>query len=254
MIACRPIRADEAENYLHLLCEVFDLDQSRAGQVFYSEPFYDLTRKWALFEHGVMTSILSMTPLEFGWGRAIGIAGVATRTSARGRGLGQRLLESALGASEEQAALLFAYRPTLYARVGFEVIDEVISGELTIVPDPDEVEPIDTAEVKRLYSLWSEGHPDRLRRDAQRWEAWQWVYRPCEAFAGGYLCAEPMLCREVICTKASAAWPVMTGSRWSGLKSFTQLLQVPLSKTRHELLLMGRNMKSVPQMFMTDQF
>ncbi|MES1227576.1 MAG: GNAT family N-acetyltransferase, partial [Armatimonadota bacterium] len=156
MITCRPIRPDEADTYLSLLCEVFDLDQSRAGQVFYSEPFYDLARKWALFDSGHMTSILSMTPLTFGWGDAVGIAGVATLPSARGKGFGQRLLESALAGSEERSALLFAYRPTLYARVGFEVIDEVISGEISSFPHFDEVEPVEVAEVKQMYTRWSE--------------------------------------------------------------------------------------------------
>jgi hypothetical protein len=46
----------------------------------------------------------------------------------------------------------------------------------------------------------------------------------------------------------------MPGSRWTGLRSMTKALQVPVSKTQHELLLMGRGFPSIPQMFMTDQF
>lgn len=252
MTECRVIRTEESGAYLDLLCTVFDLDSSRASQIFYSEPFFSNTRKWALFENGEMVSILSLTPLQFGWGRAVGIAGVATRPTARRRGLGQRLLEEAL--ANEPAAILFAYRPTLYARLGFQVIDEVVSGDLVCQSDPPELDILAVEDIQTLYAQWSAADPARLQRDEPRWDAWKWVYRPCEAFEGGYVCSEPMLVREAILSRPAEAWPVMPGSRWTGLRTLTQSLQVPVVKLQHELLLMGRGFASVPQMFMTDQF
>lgn len=252
MIECRPIRMDESGAYLNLLCAVFDLDASRASQVFYSEPFFGMTRKWGLFLDGDLVSILSLTPLEFGWGHAVGVAGVATDARSRGRGMGQRLLEAAL--ADEPSAILFAYRPTLYARLGFQVIDEVVNGELLCSSDQPELEIMDAPSIQAAYEDWASRDPARLRRDERRWDAWRWIYRPCEAFSGGYICSEPMLVREAILAEPASAWPVMPGSRWIGLRSLTQALQVPAVKLQHELLLMGRGFPSAPQMFMTDQF
>ena len=92
MIEIRPIHRQEADTFLELLCKVFALDLARAKHVFFKEPMFDLERKWALFEDGKMLSILTTTPLQFGFGKAFGIAGVATEESARGRGLGGQIL------------------------------------------------------------------------------------------------------------------------------------------------------------------
>ena len=257
MIECRPIRREESDEFLSVMCDVFELDQSRAAHVFYSEPFFDINRKWALFENHRIATVLTLTPLKFGWGDAVGVAGVATLPSARRRGHASRLLESSLSGlsgNSPTVSFLFATNPGIYARTGFSVIDEVISGVVKPMADPGEPELMSIEDVQAFYDNWAEAHPDRLRRDAQRWRAWQWVYRPCEAFAGGYLSNEPMLCREALMTESATAWPVVDGTRWMGLKSLTSALRIPASNFRRELLLMGRNAPGVPQMFMTDQF
>ena len=80
MTEIRPVRPDEAEAFLELLCDVFSLDLNRAYDVFFSEPLFDLDRKWALFEGREMVSILTTTPLIFGWGRAaMAVASAAGR-------------------------------------------------------------------------------------------------------------------------------------------------------------------------------
>ena len=96
MIEIRPIRKSEAESFLTLLCNVFDLDIVRARHVFFKEPMFDLERKWALFEDGELRTILTTAPLEFGFGRAFGVAGVATEPKHQGRGLAQRIIEHVL--------------------------------------------------------------------------------------------------------------------------------------------------------------
>ncbi|PNA17660.1 hypothetical protein C1X78_26005, partial [Pseudomonas sp. MPR-R1B] len=89
---------------------------------------FDLDRKWALFEGGEMVSVLTTTPLLFGWGPAIGIAGVATAVNRRREGHAGRLIEQVLRAAArdgEGPALLLAKDVALYERLGFEPIDRV---------------------------------------------------------------------------------------------------------------------------------
>ncbi|MCU0315637.1 MAG: GNAT family N-acetyltransferase [Fimbriimonadaceae bacterium] len=254
----RPIHEHESETFLRLLCDCFELDMSRAQGVFFTEPFFDLRRKWALFEDGVMHSILTTTPLEFGWGKAIGIAGVATAREFRKKGLGQALLEEVLlsaAADGEGAALLFAHETVVYERVGFDVIDEVVQAEIVRDESCGEVRLLDFPTVQKLYTEWASDSPDRLRRDNKRWTYWQWVPRPCEGLEGGYLCQEGLMVREAVISPDRSGWPVPPGSQFFGLRSMAQKMGVPLRGTqRRELLLMAYRFPSLPEMFMTDQF
>ncbi len=258
MIEIRPIVRDEGKTFLTLLCDVFQLQLSAAEGVFFHEPFFDLTRKWALFEDGEMQSILTTTPLQFGWGSAIGIAGVATRLAHQGRGLAGQLLARVLEhaeASDEAPALLFAHRIEFYQRHGFVLLDEVVRATISVDPLPGPVDQLTIEQVQEIYNLWASKDPNRLVRDDRRWRYWQWVYRHCEALAGGYLCNEPLLAREVILAHPLPSWPLPPGSQWVGLDSMRQNLGVPtVGVAKQELLLMGRNFPALPQMFMTDQF
>ncbi len=122
MIEIRPIRDHEANPFLELICEIFELDVDRAQGIFFNEPLFDLSRKWALFEGGQMASVLTTVPLKFGWGTAIGIAGVATKLARRRLGLAETLLNHVLKDSEhreERVALLFAKEIGLYEKVWF---------------------------------------------------------------------------------------------------------------------------------------
>ncbi len=259
MIECRVIGDDEAEAFLALLCTVFHLDRERASTIFYSEPFYELTDKWGLFVDGEMRSILTVTPLKFGFGPAFGIAGVATEEVHRGQGLAQQLLESVLGWAEVNAmgpAMLFAHETEVYRRVGFEVIDMVVRGPVYASGKGEGVHALGTDEVIRRYTEWAKGDPRRLVRDEKRWRHWQWVYRSCEPMgAGEYICYEPLLCREAVLYRGHGSWPVSEGTEWLGLRTLTRELGIPLVTEKEELILMGRGFGGVvPQMFMTDQF
>lgn len=237
---------------MSVLCEVFELDQDRARLVFFSEPFFDLDRKWAAFEGGRLVSILTTTPLHFGWGEADGIAGVATLPDARGQGLAGGLVEAALAGAGP--ALLFAERARVYEKVGFQVIDEVVRCDIEIDMHQAETRALSNDEVRHIYAEWAEQSPDRLRRDDQRWRYWEWVSRPCEPFDGGYICHEAMVCREAVVNNRYARWPVMPGSQWVGTRGMLDVVAVPAGPPRHELWLMGRGFSRKPQMFMTDQF
>lgn len=249
MIEARPIRLDEADEFLRVLCEVFELDFGRARPVFFSEPFYDLKRKWALFRAGRIVSVLTTVPLQFGWGLASGIAGVGTLMQERGQGLGRQLLEAAL--SDGTPAYLFAKRKDLYEEVGFCVVDSVVRG--TFAPTAHSVEdPLTFDEVQDIYTAWSESEESRLRRDSQRWAYWKWHLRLCDRFGNGYVCREPGMIREAI--RGEGEWPVATNEEFFGLVSMAERLQLPLASTEHDMYLMALGTDRVPQMFLTDQF
>lgn len=259
MRECRPIVAEEAEEFLTLLCNVFDLDKKRASSVFYAEPFFDLRRKWALFVDGEMASILTTTPMEFGLGRAIGIAGVATDERYRGQGMAQELLEVALARSAEEGedkALLFAHQETVYERVGFETLDVVLRGDLRCGSTKKLIDALSHHEVMVRYREWQERDSRWLIRDEPRWRHWQWVYRSCEPVGTqGYMSYEPLLCREAVLYQEMDEWPLTPGTEWLGLRSLTEALGVPfVGPAKEELLYMGRGFDDVPWMFMTDQF
>lgn len=258
MTEIRPIRENEAEAFLQLLCDVFGLDFDRAQGLFYDEPMFDLRRKWALFEGTEMISVLTTTPLEFGWGRAYGIAGVATRTERRGEGHASKLLErvhSEAKRNGEGAGLLFAKELGVYERTGFEPLDRVIRAPIATVPNTDISPPMHIEEVRAMYAAWAEGHPDRLRRDRKRWTYWKWHFRECYSFVDGYLCYENDTLREGIWSQSQSALPLGKNAEWFGTTYMTDLLEVPLaSPPTIELYLMGRDVPGVPQLFMTDQF
>ena len=264
----RPIRAGEAESFLRLLCDVFGLDFGRAHRIFFTEPMFDLNRKWALFDGEEILSILTNVSLEFGWGKAIGIAGVATRVDRQNEGLASKLLHAVLAQAEkdgEAGALLFAKEPTLYARAGFQIMDQVIRGpiesssERSEFRDPrSEIESpfkiLDFQQVQDRYDHWSLQGPNRLRRDDRRWGYWRWNLRVCTEFGDGYLCSEAGLVRECVVSHPVKTWPLPAGAEWLGLESMAAEIGIPLQTQEHELHLMARNVPACPQMFMTDQF
>lgn len=256
MTEIRPIRESEAETFLRLLCDIFDLDFQRAFDVFFAEPLFDIRRKWALFEGQEMVSILTTSPLEFGWGRAVGIAGVATRPERRSEGHATRLLQRVLRESErsgEGAALLFARDVALYERNGFEALDRVIRAPLAVCPE-DGRDALEEGSVESLYNAWAEEHPDRLRRDARRWRYWRWHYRVAWPFTDGYVCYEPGVLREALFKGPVAALPLPPETEFFGTTFMADQMELPVTNPRVELYLLGRGVPGVPQMFMTDQF
>ena len=257
MTEIRSIRLDEADTFLHILCDVFDLDFFRAQGLFKEEPLFDLNRKWALFEGGEMVSILTTTPLKFGWGNAVGIAGVATKPTRQREGHARKLLERILVESEragEGPALLFAADIRLYEAAGFKPVDQVVRGPVLSLPMEIDLDPISVADLKQKYETWSAADPSRLIRDDKRWEYWKWQFRESYSHKGGYLCLENGQMREVILSSPDKKMPVPTGTEWVGLASMVTKLEIPLGAISVPMVLLGYNFPGVPQMFMTDQF
>lgn len=253
----RPVREGETEAFLELLCDVFHLDIARARSVFYSEPFFDCNRKWALFEGGRPISILTTVPLEFGWGRAVGIAGVATRTDLQGRGHAVRLIEYVLEhgkAHGEEAAFLFARDPRVYRKVGFEILDEAVLAPIEGSTQFVMPRTVSFDEVRTTYQGWSEADPNRLRRDERRWNYWKWNLRICTVHEEGYLCLEGDRVRECVPGGGAAPWPVPDRTHWFGLRTMAARIGVPTGEPRVEQYLLGWKSPAMPQFFMTDQF
>lgn len=257
MIDIRPIRQPEAETFLGLLCNVFELDYARAHSIFFAEPLFDLQRKWALFEDGEMLSILTTVPLEFGWGRAIGVAGVATMKERQRQGFASQLLLRVMRESEDMGEgkiLLFAKDTRLYQRLGFKILDDVVRGPIEAVVEKDIPLSLDFDRVKELYENWSSADENRLRRDDLRWKYWRWNLRICSPFANGYLCFEGGIVREVVIPAPAEEWDLPPETEWLGLSSMADRLNVPLRSTKVDLHLMGYRIPGRPQFFMTDQF
>jgi GNAT superfamily N-acetyltransferase len=239
------------------MCTVFGLDFNRAYDVFFTEPLFDLNRKWALFEGREMISILTTSSLEFGWGKAIGIAGVATSEDRQGEGHASKLLQKVLKDAElhgEGPALLFARDLRFYERNGFEALDRVIRAPLKTVDEGHEFDSLDFEVIRAKYDAWSAEHPDRLRRDDQRWNYWNWHYRVCTPFQSGYLCFEPNVLREHLYDQKVEAFPLPTGTDWFGTTFMADQFEVPIDNPQVDLYLMGHKVPGIPQIFMTDQF
>lgn len=257
MIEIRPIFENESEEFLRILCEVFELTYERVQGVFYSEPFFDLNRKWAAFDSGRMVSVLTTVPLAFGWGSAIGIAGVATVPDSRGLKVASKLLGHVLEHSREAGegvALLFAKDDRLYRSCGFEILDEVVQGQIDFSPLEPDHKLLSQTEVVNIYEEWASQDPNRLRRDERRWKYWRWHLRLCQAVGGGYVCHEGAMIREAVGIPSGTRIRSNEPSKWSGLRGVMNELQIPVSEAETTMFLMGFGISQAPQMFLTDQF
>jgi len=240
-----------------VLTRSFRLDYGRAAEVFFAPPYAAINERWALFEGQEIVSILAVTPLEFGWGSAVGIAGVATVRDRRGEGHATRLMERVLSHLESQgrrAALLFAAETTLYDRMGFEPIDRVVRAPIDIGDPAIDAPTLPFETVRATYDKWSQAHPDRLRRDEPRWDYWRWHYRDCLACGGGYVCDENGTVREALVHRSEPRWPLSPEAEWFGTTAMADQLGLVFRSAREELRLLGRNVPGVPQLFLTDQF
>lgn len=260
----RTIRRDESDMFLHLLCDVFDLDFHRAKVAFMKEPFFDLERKWAIFIEGKMVGCLTTVPAHFGDGRAIGIAGVAVREEYRNQGIGSELLREVMRESEargEGRALLFAKEPRFYEKHGFRVLDDVISGQIIDMENGVAHRILPTQTVQKIYDTWASESSLRLRRDHRRWEFWTWSGKVPYEMGEGYLCLEGNRVRELLpkfrpfrAKKSMHLWGDGKKMEWYGLKTMAEKLEIPLENSSVELKLMGFGFSEVPEMFLSDQF
>lgn len=255
MIEIRTIGPHEADEFLRVLCEVFELDFARARGVFQREPFFDLNRKWALFLNGRIASVLTTVPVTFGDGPSIGIAGVATLRAWRGQGFAGKLIEEVMRVASDQGegrALLFAKDEQLYSKHGFRTLDRVITQQLPKGLSLNDNKLLTIDEVKYHYDRWAETNPHTLRRDEQRWHFWSWNAKSVFSIPGGYVCVELGRVRELL--PAYQTLPVSDPLEFYGLTSMAKELRIPMANPIPDTYLMGRNFDYIPRMFLSDQF
>ena len=254
MTEIRTIRQDECEEYLSVLCESFALDLGRARTAFFGEPYFSLDRKWCLIKDRTIISILTIVPIEFGDGRGIGIAGVATREEERGSGHASELLNFVCdyyAANGAPKALLFAKEQSLYEGVGFTLSDCVYVQPLT-AGRAAHPQPVDKGKVKAIYDEWATRDPRRLRRDDARWTYWSWTLRTPVALDGGYFCYENARLRELL--PSYSRLPISEPIDFYGTAAIADAIGIALDNPMVDLYLMAKGFNYVPQMFMTDQF
>ena len=257
MTEIRPLREGEESQFVGLLADVFALDADLALPLFTSDPMYQRERNWGLWVGGRMVSCLTTRPLEFGWGRAVGIAGVSTLEAARGEGYAARLIERVLKESEragEGPALLFCIDDRLYGRLGFEPLDCVVHAQVRSSGKPTPMEEPTLAEIRARYDAWALRSPERLRRDDRRWGYWAWKYRQLLALEGGYASLENDAVREVLAPGIEMGMPVPEGTEALALTYVIDKLDLPFTPTSVAMVLMGRGVPGLVQMFLTDQF
>lgn len=249
MVEIRTIRSDEADEFLRLVCTVFDLHFEQARHIFRKEPYYDLNSKWALFEDSRIVSTLTTVPLRFKDRCGVGIAGVATHKDRRGNGFAEQLLRTAT--KSHPFALLFATDPRLYERMGYVKLDDVIRA--TLPHDPKaRWAPLSERRVQERYEAWAAEDPRRLRRDAKRWDYWAFSMKTPLVNEPHYCVLEGNRVREL------SGWrdPIPSSSdvEWIGLRTMTEMLKLPIRNESVVMSLLGIGIDFVPQMFMTDQF
>ena len=254
MSEIRTISECECEDYLAVLCTAFDLDATRARSAFFSEPYFDLKRKWVYFLDGRIISILTVVPISFGDGDGIGIAGVATVDEYRDRGIAKELLEFVFRHYDELGmgrALLFAKNAALYERAGFVELDRVFIQPL---PPGRSSQPrqLDTEEVRVVYDQWASEDTRRMRRDDDRWKYWTWTFKTPLEIDGGYFCYESSRIRELL--PKFHRLPTADLVDYYGTGELAKDLGIEIDSATVDLLLMGRGFDYIPRLFMTDQF
>jgi predicted acetyltransferase len=254
MSEIRTTYESECEEYLSVLCSAFDLDADRARSAFFSEPYFDLGRKWIYYSEGKIISILTVVPMNFGDGDGIGIAGVATLPEYRDKGIARDLLNYVFGHYEKRGlgrALLFARNASLYLKAGFTQLDEVYVQPL---PPGRSLKPrqLEQDEVRAMYDNWAAADDRRMRRDDARWKYWNWTFKTPLAMDEGYFCYESNRIRELL--PNFTRLPTSDLVDFYGTRALARDLGITIDNAPIDLLLMGRGFDYIPRMFMTDQF
>ena len=192
-VAVRAIRLSESEEFLDLMCRCFELDPALARSIFYSDPFFDLTRKRAVVDRnsGKLLSILTAVPtaLRLHGGTALpvtGIAGVGTEPALQNRGYARLLFNQSLSclASEfqEPLAALVTAQPVLYLRLGFQHCATTVDWRAPSAAFPEYIEGANVhllsqneklalrPELRALYSERISSQSGQFIRSEQRWE------------------------------------------------------------------------------------
>ncbi len=122
-----PVRADEADDMLQVMCAAFELPFEVARPIFYADPYFDLDAKRVLRVDGRIVSCLTLSETQCRVGEACapitGIAGLATLPTYQNRGYAACLLHATIETLHSRNAPLvglYPFQSEYYARLGWE--------------------------------------------------------------------------------------------------------------------------------------
>ncbi|HLK55389.1 MAG TPA: GNAT family N-acetyltransferase [Chthonomonadaceae bacterium] len=183
-IEAGPVREDELDTMLEIMCEAFEMPYAAARTIFYADPYFSLPNKRVLRVGGRVVSCLTLIEAQCWIGKSIvpmlGIAGVATLKVRRGRGYAGRLLEATLQDLRQQGCAFTALIPfsfRYYRKFGWELAGlayrvRVAPVQLRPSAEARRVRPATDADVeplRLLYARLTERRTFHCLRDAPRW-------------------------------------------------------------------------------------
>ncbi len=184
-IECGEVTSQELPVFLSLMTEAFHLPPQPTAQVFYADPYFNLSNKRVLRVAGEIASCLTLVEREaLGAGGAfpvIGLCGVSTAPHKRRRGYAAALIENTLTRLYQQEipfALLNPVDAPYYRRLGWEFViqsERLVTSPrcLSFFPETSRVRSLtqrDVYSLNFLYDTATEKEQFTLTRDKKRWE------------------------------------------------------------------------------------
>lgn len=179
-----PIRPEELDRMLELMCDAFEMPYEAARPIFYADPYFDITKKWGLRVEGALVSCLTFVEVETWVGERtlplVGVAGVATQKERRNRGYAGALLQEALRHLRRNRVGLCALVPAAsayYEKFGWAIAGTAQQVRLSRkalphTPKTGSVEAVQEKDIPHLCALYdacTRGKTLRLLRDEKRW-------------------------------------------------------------------------------------
>ncbi len=204
-----PVRADEADSMLRVMCAAFELPFEVARPIFYADPYFDLNAKRVLRVDGHIVSCLTLSEtlcrVGEGYAPIVGIAGLATLPAFQNQGYAARLLHSTVETLRERNAPLvglYPFESEYYTRLGWETatLESRWTAAPSALPAYPEASNVIRAELEdmqaaaRLYAEHPGTHCLSAARDLKRWQylfdrmGEKFVYRQQNVVTGYLFC------------------------------------------------------------------
>ena len=267
----RAVRPEELVDFLGVLCAVYEMPVELAAPIFYTDPYFDLENKRALFVDGSVVSALTLIDSPLWIGQAIvpfaGIAGVATLPHERRQGYASALICDSLQVAAKRGyafAALQSNRLDYYRQFGFEVVSNqpVYGIDPNSLPHSDEaarVRPLTEADlpaIAKIHADWSQGRTGWAVRDEKRWQYLYQLAKTCMVYHGVTGQAEGYLMVDMVPSETGyrlnvLEWVCATDAARQALTGFLALQadtgQVQFSSGTHAMSASGLDTFAIPE-------
>jgi predicted acetyltransferase len=267
----RAVRPEELDDFLGVLCAVYEMPVELAAPIFYADPYFDSENKRALFVEGRVVSALTLVDSQLWIGEAIvpfaGIAGVATLPDERRQGYASALIRDSLEVAAKRGYALAALqsdRLDYYRQFGFEVVSRqpIYNIDPGLLPQSDEtthVHPLtqeDLPAIAKIYTDWSHGRTGWATRDEKRWRYLYQLAKTCIVYQGANNQADGYLILDMVPSEAGyrlnvLEWVCATDTAHQALTGFLALQadtgQVQFSSGVDALTASGLSPSSIPE-------